>query len=180
MLPGAASGMTLARAPLASLGAAGLAWQLAYEVEQALFHGMHVSGLAVDWKKAYDSVVLAKLRTALETAGWPREIREPMLCAYSAPRRVREAGLLGPLWEPVAGIPAGCPLAVHALAVFLQPWAARARLQDESALLRLYVDDTTAMAFARAMRTAIDRACALGEVALAFSRAAPSTTRGSR
>ena len=47
--------------------------------------------------------------------------------------------------EPTGGIPAGCPIAVFALAVCTKPWAALVGAQ-EKITRRLYVDDSTAWA----------------------------------
>ena len=70
-------------------GPEGQAWDLAWELAVAPAWGHTVSGAAVDLTKCYDSVRHPLLRRALAAAGWPAGILEPLLAAYSAPRRLR-------------------------------------------------------------------------------------------
>ena len=124
-------------------GPEGQAWGLAWELAVAPAWGHTVSGAAVDLTKCYDSVRHPLLRRALGAAGWPTGILEPLLAAYSAPRRLRVGDAIGRLTPPRAGLPAGCPIAVSALAVLTWPWqVAVSRAGATSA--RRYADDLTA------------------------------------
>ena len=69
----------------------------------------------------------------------------PLLDMYANRRRLRVGRVIGPEWKPTGGIPAGCPIAVFALAVCTKPWAALVDAQ-ENITRRLYVDDSTAWA----------------------------------
>ena len=124
-------------------GPEGQAWDLAWALAVAPVQGQAVSGVAVDLSKCYDSVRLPLLRRVLAAAGWPQAIAGPMLAAYGAPRRLRVGEAIGAFVPPRAGLPAGCPLAVSALAVLTWPWqlaVQRAGATDA----RRYVDDLTA------------------------------------
>ena len=90
-----------------------LACDLALLVEKARKLGVHLSGIAIDWSKAYDRIPLAYLDVLAAEAGLPPEIAKPMLAAYRAPRRVRMGPLAGQLQTPTHGIPPGCPAATH-------------------------------------------------------------------
>jgi hypothetical protein len=91
----------------ARLGASGQAWELAWAHAVARAKGMELGGLAVDFRKAYDSVRLGLVRRALLAAGWPAAVLGPLVAAYEAPRRIREAEAIGSAWVPSSGIPAG-------------------------------------------------------------------------
>ena len=127
-------------------GPEGQAWGLAWEFSELAVvpaSGHTVCGVTVDLTKCYDSVRLPLLRRALAAAGWPAGVVGPLLSAYSAPRRLRVGEASGVVAPPKAGLPAGCPIAVSALAVLTWPWQlAVARAGATSA--RRYVDDLTA------------------------------------
>ena len=125
-------------------GAEKLAWQLALELEAAEAAGEDVCGAALDWRKAFDSVSLSSLGPLLRRAGVPAWLVEPLLAAYSAPRRLRVEGALGDRWMPTSGILPGCALAVFVLSVALRPWDRRMERAVAPCLRRrLYVDDLT-------------------------------------
>ena len=124
-------------------GPEGQAWGLAWELAVAPASGHTICGVTVDLTKCYDSVRLPLLRRALAAAGWPAGVVGPFLSAYSAPRRLRVGEASGVVAPPKAGLLAGCPSAVSALAVLTWPWQlAVARAGATSA--RRYVDDLTA------------------------------------
>ena len=91
----------------ARLGADGQAWELAWAQAVARAEGRGFGGLAVDFRKAYDSVRLALAGRMLAAAGWPLAISGPVMDEYWAPRRLRVAGAIGDPWDPSSGIPAG-------------------------------------------------------------------------
>ena len=128
----------------ARLGAAGQAWELAWASAVAAANGDDFGGLAVDLRKAYDSVRLGLTVRFLQAARWPAGLLGPLAAAYSAPRRLRVAGALGPRWVAASGVPAGCPLAVDVLAVLSWAWAAALRGLAAPPVSRRYVDDLTA------------------------------------
>ena len=64
---------------------------------------------------------------------------------YAAERRLRVDRVIGPEWRPTSSIPAGCPIAVFALAKCAKPWATLGGAQV-NITLRLCIDDSTAWA----------------------------------
>ena len=127
----------------ARLGASGQAWELAWAHAVARAKGDEFGGLAVDFRKAYDSVRLGLVRRALLAAGWPAALWGPVVAAYEAPRRLRVAGAMGQPWLPTSGIPAGCPLAVDVLAVISIVWAVALAAAPLPPVARRFVDDLT-------------------------------------
>ena len=125
------------------LGADGQAWELSWALSAAEAAGDAIAGVAVDFRKAYDTVRLALMARVLRAAGWPECIVGPVMSAYYGPRRLRVAGALGPAWDPLCGIPAGCPLAVDALAVLTWAWAVAVEAIPGPPAARRYVDDLT-------------------------------------
>ena len=93
----------------ARLGASGQAWELAWAHAVARAKGAELGGLAVDFRKAYDTVRLGLVRRALLAAGWPAAVWGPVVAGYAAPRRLQ----LGP-WDSL-----GCPLVAFLLDA---PW----------------------------------------------------------
>ena len=124
-------------------GPDGQAWALAWDIACAEPSAQAVGGVAVDLTKCYDSVSHPFLRRMLAAAGWPQGISGPLLNAYAAPRRLRVGDVVGTFVRPVAGIPAGCPLAVAVLSVVTWPWQAMAA-EAGATTVRRYVDDLTA------------------------------------
>ena len=118
----------------ARLGADGQAWELAWAQAEAEAGDQEFAGLAVDFRKAYDSVRLGLVRRLLAAAGWPLAIVGPLLDAYRAPRRLRVAGALGEPFLPTSGIPAGCPIAVDVLAVLTWAWHRSASMLMQAGL----------------------------------------------
>ena len=127
-------------------GAEELAWELALELEAAEASAETIGGSALDWRKAFDHISLELLRPMLCRAGVPAWILEPMLAAYSAPRRLRVEGALGQPWAPTSGILPGCALAVFALSVLVRPWYCRTGRVHDILKRRVYVDDLTVWA----------------------------------
>ena len=126
-------------------GADSLAWEASLHMEAAAARGVYFAMVALDWKKAYDGISLEILSRILSEAGVPWWARGPMLHMYQAERRLRVGRAIGEPWAPSCGIPAGCPIAVFALAVCTRPWACLAD-SLEGIIRRLYVDDSTAWA----------------------------------
>jgi hypothetical protein len=131
----------------ARLGADGQAWELGWAQAEAEALDLEFGGLAVDFRKAYDSVRLALVARLLAAAGWPAALAGPLQDMYCAPRRLRVAGALGAPFLPTSGIPAGCPIAVDLLAVLTWAWHKRASALPKPLTLRRYVDDLTAWGY---------------------------------
>ena len=128
---------------LPSVGADGQAWMLSVLNAKAQVQGLEQTGAAFDWQKAYDGVGLDLMQRAGVAAGLPHEVLGPLMAAYSSPRRIRTAGILGAEWQPSRGLLPGCPLAVHMLAMLTFPWRLRMQLVHEALYCRIYVDDMT-------------------------------------
>ena len=126
-------------------GADSLAWETSLHQEAALARGDSFAMVALDWKKAYDGITLEIIGQTLQAAGVPAWAAGPLLDMYANNRRLRVGRVIGPEWKPTSGIPAGCPIAVFAVAVCTKPWASLVGSQ-ENITRRLYVDDSTAWA----------------------------------
>ena len=105
----------------AAKGAEQAAWELAVAAAAAHAEGSTLGGIAVDWAKAYDRVALTHIEQAFGLVGMPEWIALPLLGAYTAPRRLRISGVLGPEWEPTSGLLPGCAIAVFILGLLTHP-----------------------------------------------------------
>ena len=65
----------------------------AFEAAEA--NGETICGSALEWRKAFDHVRLSLLRKMLARAGVPAWLLQPLLAAYTSPRRLRVDGALG-------------------------------------------------------------------------------------
>lgn len=118
-----------------------LAYELALHVEYARNRGLQTAAAFLDLAKAYEKVDISLLAAACETVGMPKSIFGPALSMYSAPRRVKVGGACSHTVIPRCGLPAGCPLAVQMLGIFLAPVLQKI---DEAHLpprVRVFVDD---------------------------------------
>ena len=70
-----------------------------------------MAGLAVDWSKCYDNLLLDILTLVAERAGIPPALSKPMIAAYRQPRAVLLQGAVGTEKRPDAGLPKGHRLA---------------------------------------------------------------------
>jgi hypothetical protein len=122
-------------------GAEELAWELALDLEAAEAAGEDICGAALDWRKAFDSIPLCNLDMLLRRAGLPDWLRQPVVAAYTAKRRLRVEGAIGASWGPTSGILPGCALAVFVLSVLIRPWDRRVARVHDSLRRRIYVDD---------------------------------------
>ena len=106
------------------LGADGRAWEFGWDTACAhAGSGAGVAGVAVDFSNCHDGYRLALLPRALARADVPPAISRPLPAAYGFTRRLRAGDACGGDCTPTSGIPAGCPLAVSALAVLTAPGA---------------------------------------------------------
>jgi hypothetical protein len=94
-----AAGITPSAGPRA---ADALAYDLALRMAASIAGHAPTSGLALDWSKCYDHLVLDLLRLVGGRVGIPDAILTPMLQAYSQPRAVLLAGALAPERTPIA------------------------------------------------------------------------------
>ena len=125
-------------------GSEALACDLALLIERAKCAGFPLSGIAIDWSKAYDRIPLAYLRVLAVEAGVPDELAGPMLAAYGAPRQVKVGGLAAPPATPSHGIPPGCPAATHWMALAVFGFLRRVEHMVGGAMGREYVGDLLA------------------------------------
>jgi hypothetical protein len=79
----------------------------------------HTSGLALDWSKCYDHLILELIRIVGHKVGIPDATLIPMLKAYAQPRAVLLEGALAPERVPTAGLAPGCPRATDLLAIIV-------------------------------------------------------------
>ena len=71
-----------------------LAYDLAVRMALSQSGGEATSGLALDWAKCYDNLVLGLLRQVGDRVNIPKAISGPMLAAYAQPRAVLLNGSL--------------------------------------------------------------------------------------
>ena len=84
--------------------------------------GQEAGGLALDFSKAYDRIVLEFLRKVAEAVRMPKWLVAPMLDMYKAPRQVRIMDTYGELKVPTHGLVPGCPAARFWMAICTYPW----------------------------------------------------------
>ena len=100
---------------------------MSLEAALATHAHLDLAGVAYDWSKCYDRLPLSLLRELAGKVGMPDALVEPMLSAYSAPRRVLFSGLASAEVEPTCGLTPGCPATTDWLALLMLPWLLRVR-----------------------------------------------------
>ena len=93
------AGITPSHGPRA---ADALAYDLALRLAASIAGHPPTSGLALDWSKCYDHLLLDLLRLVGARVGIPPALLTPMLQAYAQPRAVLLAGALAPERTPTA------------------------------------------------------------------------------
>jgi len=86
-------------------------------MEQAMARGQEAGGLALDFSKAYDRIVLEFPSKVAEAARMPKWLVAPMLDMYKAPRQARIMDTYGGLKVPTHGLAPGCPSASFWMAI---------------------------------------------------------------
>jgi hypothetical protein len=122
-----------------------LAFDLALRIAVAQAGGVAVSGLALDWSKCYDHLLLALLHHISTRLAIPDAIAKPMLAAYAQPRAVLLNGNIAPERRPVAGLAPGCPRATDWLALVIHMYTKSLVDTVPDVASRPYVDDITSM-----------------------------------
>jgi hypothetical protein len=122
--------------------AADLAYDTACRIALHRTGGTQTHGLALDWSKCCDHLVLRLLHDVATAAGIPPGLAKPMLSAYQQPRAVILDGMVANERSPTAGLAPGCPRATDWLAMVVHCYTvAAARLGPVRP--RAYVDDIT-------------------------------------
>jgi len=129
--------------PDRSKSAEQLAFDLAIRIAIAQAGGASVSGLALDWSKCYDHLLLGLLHKLATRLGIPPAIAKPMLSAYAQPRAVLLNGSIAPERRPVAGLAPGCPRATDWLALVIYMYTKSLVVAVPNVASRPYVDDIT-------------------------------------
>jgi hypothetical protein len=120
-----------------------LAYELAVRMGVAQAGGTPVAGLAVDWSKCYDNLLLGILTQVAERARIPPALAKPMIAAYRQPRAVLLQGAVGPEKQPIAGLAPGCPRATDWLALVVYMFTSTLEAAYPGVRSRPYVDDIT-------------------------------------
>lgn len=76
-------------------GGALQAFDLGLELDAAQAAGVAIAGLALDWSKCYDRMLLALLQQLAWRARLPLTVWRPMVDAYASPRFVCVGGMAG-------------------------------------------------------------------------------------
>jgi hypothetical protein len=135
-----AAGITPPSGPRA---ADALAYDLALRMAASIAGYPPTSGLALDWSKCYDHLILDLLETVGRRVQIPPALLGPMLAAYRQPRAVLLAGALGKERRPTAGLAPGCPRATDLLAIVVYMYTAGMTDVHPGIVSRPYVDDIT-------------------------------------
>ena len=115
-----AAGITPPSGPRA---ADALAYDLALRMASCIAGFRPTSGLALDWSKCYDHLILDLLDTVGQRVEIPPALLRPMMAAYRQPRAVLLAGALAAERRPTAGLapPAGNgPLGYRGIHVYVR------------------------------------------------------------
>ena len=117
-------------------------------LEEAEARNQSAAILALDLSKAYDRIPLMVIEELVRTSGLAPEIGRPMLDMARGPRRIKVLDVVGELRDPESGLVPGCPMATYVMSLLLLRWrqgvAANAPVGRQPAILRCWVDDSTA------------------------------------
>ena len=130
--------------PVASRSAEDYGTLLAAELEKALTLDEAMLAVCVDQSKAYDSIRLDLLAFLLAGSGMPPEVWRPMLDMAKAPRRLKVMSAVGEWREPTCGMNPGCPAATRIMSFLLERWRRGLTTAVPAAIVRCWVDDSTA------------------------------------
>ena len=117
---------------------------LAADLERALAEDEAMLAVCVDQSKAYDNMKLDLLDFLLAGSGVPQEVRRPIMDMAKAPRRLKVLNAVGEWQLPTSGMLPGCPTATRIQSLVLERWRRGVRTGCPSAMLRCWVDDSTA------------------------------------
>ena len=135
-----AAGITPPSGPRA---ADALAYDLALRMAASIAGFRPTSGLALDWSKCYDHLILDLLDVVGQRVKIPPGLLRPMMAAYRQPRAVLLAGALAAERSPTAGLAPGCPRATDLLAIVVFMYTAAMSDIHPGIVSRPYVDDIT-------------------------------------
>ncbi|KAJ9442265.1 Ribonuclease HI [Diplonema papillatum] len=122
-----------------------LVWHLAALIEEAHVTGEPLYGLALDFKKCFDSVPIDIAFRLAEELGFHPTVLQTLRAAYSGMQRHFRIGTeLGEGFVPTNGIMQGCPLSVVLINVLISVWM-RHVADIEAAIPLSYVDDVYAL-----------------------------------
>jgi hypothetical protein len=117
---------------------------LAAELEKAMVTDEPLLAICVDLSKAYDTVRLDLLDFLLAGSGLPQEVWRPMMDMAKAPRRLKVMTAAGEWRTPSCGLIPGCPAATRIMSLLLERWRRGITTCCPTALVRCWVDDSTA------------------------------------
>ena len=117
---------------------------LAADLERALVEDEAMLAVCVDQSKAYDNLRLDLLEFLLAGSGVPPEVWRPIVDMAKAPRRLKILTAVGEWRKPTSGLVPGCPAATRIQSLVLERWRRALGSGCPRALLRCWVDDSTA------------------------------------
>ncbi|KAJ9448175.1 RNA-directed DNA polymerase from mobile element jockey [Diplonema papillatum] len=122
-----------------------LVWHLAALIEEAHLTGEPLYGLALDFKKCFDTVPIDIAFRLAEELGFDPTVLRTLRAAYSGMQRhFRMGPVVGEGFVPTNGIMQGCPLSVVLINVLISVWM-RHVADIEAAIPLSYVDDVYAL-----------------------------------
>jgi hypothetical protein len=117
---------------------------LAADLERALVEDEAMLAACVDQSKAYDNLRLDLLEYLLAGSGVPPEVWRPVVDMAKAPRRLKVLTAVGEWRTPTSGMVPGCPAATGIQSLVLERWRRAVSTGCPGAMLRCWVDDSTA------------------------------------
>ena len=120
-----------------------LAFDLALRMAVGQGDQVAVSGLALDWSKCYDHLLIQVLHKVAAKLGIPDALAKPMLAAYEQPRAVLLHNSIAPERTAISGLAPGCPRATDWLALVIHLYTSSLAKAHPAVVSRPYVDDIT-------------------------------------
>ena len=126
-------------------GAEDLIWHLAARIEEAHLTGQPLYGVALDFKKCFDTVPIDLTFCLAAELGFDGRVLRTLRAAYgSMQRHFRVSGTIGEGFLPTNGIMQGCPISVVLINVLVGVWMRMAEHRQGTRALS-FVDDVYAV-----------------------------------
>ena len=127
-------------------GAEDLIWHLAARIEEAHLTGRPLHGVALDFKKCFDTVPIDLTFRLAAELGFDARVLRTLRAAYrTMQRHFRASGTIGEGFLPTNGIMQGCPISVVLINVLVGVWMRMVEHRQDTRALS-FVDDVYATA----------------------------------
>ena len=126
------------------LGCEDAFWVTALKVEKALLEGEELSGLSLDFQKAFDRVPHEHVFELARAAGLPHHIVNALASCYkNLNRHFKVGAFIGEGFKSTNGILQGCALSVVLLNLLMHVWAEGVAAECPGACPTCYADDAS-------------------------------------